>query len=67
MKTSEWFALLAGAALGVGACWLHDKYLIMDYRIRELEAPSNGRTCAEGAEIDQDGEDNVRGSIGFVR
>jgi len=66
VKTNEWFALLAGAALGVGACWLHDKYLVIDYRIGQLEGPTTSRTGAEGSEVEQDCEENVRGSIGFV-
>ncbi len=64
MKIGEWFAFAAGCVAGIGFCWMRDKFMVLEYKVGELENPSRTRTNAEGQEGDPEIED-VKGSIGF--
>ena len=66
MKIDEWTAIFAGVVIGIGACWIHDKFLVLEYKIGELENPKIHMTNAEGEDGDPE-VDDVKGSIGFVR
>jgi hypothetical protein len=66
MNAGEWIAFAVGAAIGVGCYWVRDKFMVLEYKIGELENPERSKTNAEG----QDGDietDDVKGNIGFWR
>jgi hypothetical protein len=62
MEELVWMAI--GAGLGVLGCIVRNKFMVIEYKICELEGGHPGKTDAQGVEGDPE-EDDVRGNIGF--
>ena len=56
--------LFCGAAICYGALWVRSNINSLCDRVGKLEHPTRN-VDAQGDDIEQDGEEDVRGSIGF--